>query len=177
MTHEPQHIRTATIKRNSRRPDPAGDGIEEALPGQSTTGSPVGQPGVGNAGSCGDVVGVSDGQGSVQPGQTPEADIVSDFGVDGDFGCTRPAGLGGFWSTHENRDAGDDIAERTVGSPAEGPEQSPGRGGWEASGESEAARAIAEVLRQGRSERDSEKAYLFDPGDVSETDRGVEPAA
>ena len=177
MTHEPQHIRTGTIKRNSRRPDPAGDRLEETSRGQTAAGSPVDQPGVGDPGSCGNVVGVSDGQGSVQPGQTPEGDIVSDFGIDGDFGCTRPPGLGGFWSNHDNRDAGDDIADRTAGSPAEAPGQNSGGGGCDASPESEAARAIAEVLREGRSERDSETAYLFDPGDVPETDRGVEPGA
>lgn len=177
MTHEPQHIRTGTIKRNSRRPGPAGGRVEEASPVEPAAGSPAVQPGIGDAGDDGDVVGGGDGQGGPQSGQTTDADTVSHFGIDGDFGCTRPPGLGGFWSTLELHDTGEDLADRAGGHSAEGPGEIPGPGRCEVQAGSEVSRAIAEVLRQGRSERDPEETDLFDSGDVSETDRGVEPAA
>ena len=177
MTHEPQHIRTRTIKRNLWRPESAEARPEEASSGESTAGSAAVQPGIGDAGSCGDVVGGGDGRGGSQTGQTSDADTVSHFGIDGDFGCTRPPGLGGFWSTLEVPDTGDDLGDRTGSLRSDGSEQNPETGGCEARAGSEASRAIAEVLRQGRSERDPKATDLFDPGDVSETDRGVEPAA
>jgi len=185
MTHEPQHTRMGTIKRNSRTPDQPEPTLGPRSD-ESTSASSVGEPGPGDAGDHGNVVGGSDGQGGSRSDQTADADTVYPFGVDGDFGCTRPPGIDGVWSTVETfgvGDAGEDLADRAGGCSGGDPGRSrqPDSGEAQADGEAqagrEASRSTAEIFWEGGSECGPEATDLLDSGDVSPTGRGIEPAA
>ena len=224
MTHEPKHTRMGTIKSEFGRKEsgdpassePLADSKSESIPGDD-----VGESGPGDPGDDIDVVGGLDGSrcewaewaewaewGFGFPGgdvreQFSESSVF-DFGIDGDFGCTRPAGLDGFWdsddnpscnavdktagtasgqpitgSTVERDDCGDDSADSVTSAEAAeaygqvGDRSGPGSGDEVVEGPG----SIAEVLREGGSECESEETRLLDPGPVSRSVRDVDTPA
>ena len=221
MTHEPDHTRMGTIKsefgQSKESVDPASSEPLADSKSESIAGDDVGESGSGDPGDDVDVVGGLDGSrrewsewsewaewaewGFGFPGgdvreQFSESSVF-DFGFDGDFGCTRPAGLDGFWdsdgnpahnavdktdgiaseqpivgSKAERDDSGDDSADTVTsgeaGEAGESPDQVGGRAG-PGSGERvvEGPGSITEVLWQGGSECESEETRLLDPGHIS----------
>ena len=188
MTHEPDHTRTGTSKTEKQPPrEPfSEDGI---IPDAGGTG---GEFGVGGVGGHGDVAGGADGRGGEWfvegSGDGVEEGATSHFGVDGDFGCTRPPGLGGIWSPTEpvgaTRDsAGEDCSFDVV--PGIGAERVHGRIGRRRSDEGfeqgaeegDSTRSFAEVFREDWCQFNPKTEDLLDPGDVpgpdEETDGGT----
>ena len=186
MTHEPDHTRTGTSKKEIQPPKGpfTADGtIPDA-------GSADGEFGAGGTGGHSDVVGGADGRGGEwfleDSGDEVEEGTIYYFGFDGDFGCTRPPGLDGVWcpagSVGDARDsAGDDCSfdavpesegERGRGRIAE---KNAERGVQQGAEEGDSTWSFAEVFWKDRSKSDSETEDLFDPGDVSDPGEGIDP--
>jgi hypothetical protein len=222
MTHEPEHTRMGTIKsefgQSKESGDPASSEPLADSKSESIAGDDVGESGSGDPGDDVDVVGGLDGSrcewaewaewaewGFGFPGGDVREQFSEssgfDFGIDGDFGCTRPAGLDGFWESDDNParnavdktagiaseqpiagskverdDCGDDSADSvTSAEAAEAPDQVGGRSG-PGSGDRvvQGPGSIAEVLWEGGSECESEETRLLDPGPVSRPVRDID---